>query len=1129
VSQISSLSAINTSLLFNFNPLPCLLVSASSFRILSANKAATDLFNMPEAVLQSMLLMDFATEAGKLDLMYHLSNGKAGQSWNLQISLHRPEAIIANKEMYGQSFECEGSLVHQIVIVDISEKVKSEKHAGEGANRYRDFMDQTTEGIFLYEFDVPVSIELSDEDYLQQFEQYCILSEGNDALAKMYGYENATSLKGLKASMFVNFSDPINIAFFKAFRNNNYQLTDAETLEIDRFGQQKFFSNNLTGVIENGFLVRAWGCQRDITEKKQAEKRAHLLAKLVEGTSDILTLADANYNPMTWNKAAENIYGLTAEQVIGKNLRELIDISYHNVTREEVRAIIEKEGEWRGEMSFKRPTDGKKVVLLTSFKILKDDHEHFLGYLVSGTDISQIKETEFKLQESESRFREVADNAPVLIWMTNEVNKTTYANKPLLDFIGLGLEAFLAADWESFVHPEDVPIAIHRFNQFFEARKPVTLIYRLKNKYGKYRWVQDSSIPRFLTNKTFLGFIGSIIDIHDTKEKEEQFRYQATVLENVLDSVITTDLQLNVKTWNKISEQFFGINEKEAIGKRFDELIQFDFSHYHYTDVMEQLKLQGMWKGEVKYINKWGEVKYFVYTLAYVYNEEGYRISIMSVLRDVTERKRAEEKLKESEVFYRSLIADSLDGMVLANEQGIIKFASPSVKHSLGYEAEDLLFKNIFNFVHPDDREEAIRSFQQEINENQEVRFITIRLLKKDGQWLWCMVRGHNLLHNPYVNSVVIYFHDDTMRKEATAALQESEQRFRKLIHDLKVGVLLQDASGQVITANKIILETLQITEEELLGKKMVEEIRDAIKENGQLFKNEERPLNIVLRTKQPVYGVVMGLVIPKFKERIWVMLNLHPILDADDNILHIITSFVDITERKKLEQQIWQEQIKHQRQLTQATIDGQEKERREIGKELHDNIGQQLTTMKLYLDMAKSCANSEAEVMISQALKGISGLINEVRSISRSLMPPTLGDLGLVDSINDLIETINRTQAFVIHFNYESFNEDPIPENMKLMLFRILQEQLNNIVKHAKAKRVVVTLYQDDNAIQLNVMDDGVGFEMNNIRRGLGLKNMKNRAELFGGHVQITSAAGNGCILKVTIPAGQHEPLQLK
>ena len=156
---------------------------------------------------------------------------------------------------------------------------------------------------------------------------------------------------------------------------------------------------------------------------------------------------------------------------------------------------------------------------------------------------------------------------------------------------------------------------------------------------------------------------------------------------------------------------------------------------------------------------------------------------------------------------------------------------------------------------------------------------------------------------------------------------------------------------------------------------------------------------------------------------------------------------------------------------------------------------------------------------MVALALKSVSDVINEIRSISHSLVPQTLGDLGLVESIVELIDSIGVVQLMDIKFEHRNFSEDGIPENQKLMFYRIIQEQLSNVVKHANADNVTITLQSKNDGTTLVIRDDGDGFNQEQIRKGLGLTNIKNRAELFGGTVDIIAAPGKGCSLKVSVP----------
>jgi PAS domain S-box-containing protein len=844
-----------------------------------------------------------------------------------------------------------------------------------------------------------------------------------------------------------------------------------------------------------------------------------LICELVNETSDILTAADLEFKPLTWSKAAERLYGLSREQILGKTVRaHLTDIRYNNATVEEVRRAALATGKWRGEMSFTRPVDGRRLTLLITFKLIRDKKGEPLHYIISGTDITDRKEAEAKLRESENRFREMADSAPVGIWMSEVQNKLIYINKPLARFVGVEPKAFTKAIWVSLIHPDDAHGVLGKLREHFQKRLPVTLIYRLKLGSGPYHWVQDSSTPRFLSDGTFLGYIGSVVDINNQKQREAELQYQATLMNNVLDSVVTTDMNFIVQSWNGVAEEIYSYRAIEVIGKRLPKLPHFKYISAPKEAAMQELKKHGVWKGEIDITVK-GEERNFLFTVTYVTDAGGARIGVMAVGREITDRKRAEKALQESELFYRNLITNSLDCILLTDAAGTITFSSASIKTILGYDVSEALNRNMFEFVHPDDQVHAWTAFQHEVSENPEVKFIQIRILKKDGTWLWCMVRGHNLLDNPHIGCIAIYLHDDSQRKQATDALKESEQRFRVLIKDLKLGVTLENGQGELLMCNKAATDLFGVSEAALQAANVYDLFKNVVHEDGTPFNREEWPMLRAARTGQPVDNVVAGVRLNSGNEA-WLLVNSNPVLDEWGAIRHIVSSFSDVTERKKLVQRLMEEQVSQQRLLTQATIDGQERERKEIGKELHDNIGQQLTTTKLYLDLAQSSGTPDAAAMLNRATQSISGIINEVRAISHSLVPSTLGDLGLMESIHELVKTASLVQHLRINLNTADFSEEGLPENGKLMLYRVLQEALNNIIKHAGASMVQVQLLRNSRMILLRISDNGQGFVTEQVRKGLGLNNIRNRAALFGGKVTIKAAPGAGCTLKVSVPA---------
>lgn len=240
-------------------------------------------------------------------------------------------------------------------------------------------------------------------------------------------------------------------------------------------------------------------------------------------------------------------------------------------------------------------------------------------------------------------------------------------------------------------------------------------------------------------------------------------------------------------------------------------------------------------------------------------------------------------------------------------------------------------------------------------------------------------------------------------------------------------------------------------------------------------------------------------------------------IRDTNGEVLRFIGAVQNLNERKRLEQELLEQEVNKQRLIAKATIEGQENERLEIGRELHDNINQVLTTSKLLMDLALSDP-ANAPAMIEKSRQNIVQAINEIRRISKSLVPPSIGDLGLKAAILELRDMISLSTGLLINFSTKGKTEVLSP-GQKLTFFRIIQEQLNNIVRHADAAAVDIQLHIKPALAELIVTDDGKGFQLKKAARGLGLKNMSNRAEIFGGKVTIDSAPGKGCRLYVSLP----------
>jgi len=224
-----------------------------------------------------------------------------------------------------------------------------------------------------------------------------------------------------------------------------------------------------------------------------------------------------------------------------------------------------------------------------------------------------------------------------------------------------------------------------------------------------------------------------------------------------------------------------------------------------------------------------------------------------------------------------------------------------------------------------------------------------------------------------------------------------------------------------------------------------------------------------------------------------------------------------DVTEKLNAEAELVSHRVMHQKLITEAAIQVQEKEREEIGKELHDNINQVLASTKLYLELALGGNLETLGDAISKSYQNVTFIIEEIRRLTKKLVPPSL-DTTLAEAIRDLIDEIQAIAPVKISLVTE-LDEKSLNENIKLMIYRIVQEQINNILKHAAASQVEIKMGANQEKFDLIISDNGVGFDTNKKSKGIGLRNIDNRVKFYNGVTHVTSRPGKGCCLEISIP----------
>lgn len=375
-------------------------------------------------------------------------------------------------------------------------------------------------------------------------------------------------------------------------------------------------------------------------------------------------------------------------------------------------------------------------------------------------------------------------------------------------------------------------------------------------------------------------------------------------------------------------------------------------------------------------------------------------------------------------------------------------------------------------------------------------------------------------------------------RKQAEAQAKMNEEFLNTLIEHLPEMIFLKDEALRFVRINKATERTVGLSKEELIGKTDYDFFP---KEQADAFVSKDREAfeskNIIIVEEE---GVGSG-------ENLRWLHTKKIVIQGADGQQYLLGISQDITERKKMDEQLRQfnhelkrkvvertrelkrkdqekralekslmeEKFSQQKKLMHATIEGQEKEKKQIGMELHDNINQILASTKLYIEMALSDEGLR-EQMLQKSRNQINHAISEIRTLSKSLVPHGIETEGLKEGILEIIETLQLSTT--IHFitQIDDVIAESLDSKQQIAVYRIVQEQLNNIIKHAGAKTVTVQLTESDGMLELIVADDGRGFDVHSKRAGIGLSNIKSRIEVLNGKMEIISSIGKGCQLVV-------------
>lgn len=592
------------------------------------------------------------------------------------------------------------------------------------------------------------------------------------------------------------------------------------------------------------------------------------------------------------------------------------------------------------------------------------------------------------------------------------------------------------------------------------------------------------------------------------------------ILHNVEDTYVLVNSQLQLVYFNRAALE--GVRKLMGL-EVYPGMNVLELSHPSRRPVVQKL-YEAVLRGEsheteTRFEQGDGSINYYRNLFFPAYDAGGTIIGIIITAKNITDKKKAQQVIQDSEERLQFALEAAHQGVWDWNLETNEVIYSASYKKLYGFADDDLKndVSEWITRIHPEDQQLVYDSVVSHLQSENPVYDTQYRIRDKDGRYRWVMAKGRLLRRDETGKPLrMIGTHTDITeaieREEALRRINERFDSMMKATHEL---LWEWDIAADEIIRSKESLKKVYGIQDDSSIKKVEDWLQHIHPEDQQNVRTVLA--NVLKAPNQHTFELEY-----RFRRDNGDYAHIYDrgilLKDEKDNPVRIIGSAEDISERKRLEKELLKNELEYQRLIHQATIDSQEKERAEIGKELHDNINQVLTTTKLYLDLALTNSAMKEE-LIQRSLNNINSVIHEIRHLSRSLMDPSIDDLGLVDSINDLVENVHLTQKLNVVHSIDCKVDTLLDGNQKLTIFRIVQESLNNVLRHAKATTVWLLISIKGDQLHLTLQDDGVGFDPDTTKKGAGLKNIQNRIYLINGSLQIESKPQQGCAIFLQFP----------